>query len=156
MTRFAVWIGGALAAALGLVATVIFLERAPGGPVEPAWDRQVCAHCRMHLSERGFAAQLHTTEGEILFFDEPGCLFLWQAESAARPEAIYYHHLREERWLAESEAGFVHTSPTPMGWGFGAVERETPGAVDPAAARAEVAALAGGGGTGGRDGRPAH
>lgn len=149
-------IAAGLAALLAVAAAVVLLERAPSGPVEPAWDRQACAHCRMHLSERGFAAQLQTAEGEILHFDDPGCLFLWRAESGAAAAAIYFHHLREERWLAEAEAGFVRVAPTPMGWGFGAVERDAAGAVTAAIASAEI--LAGGGGkhSGGHDGQPPH
>jgi copper chaperone NosL len=138
MSRPIAWSAAALAAALAVAAIVFLLERAPSGPVEPAWDRQACAHCRMHLSERGFASQLHTEEGEVLFFDDPGCLFLWQAERGVEAAAIYHHHLREERWLAESETGFVRVDPTPMAWGFGAVERNAPGALAPEAARREV------------------
>lgn len=156
MTRRVAWLAVALAAALAGVAAVRVLERAPAGPIEPAWDRQVCAHCRMHLSERGFAAQLHTAEHEVLFFDDPGCLFLWQAESEAQPAAIYFHHLREERWLAESEAGFVQVSPTPMGWGFGAVDRDQAEAVAPAAARAGVLAGVRGELPGGHHGQAPH
>lgn len=156
MRRALAWGGGGLAAALAVAVAVLLLERAPRGPVEPAWDRQACVHCRMHLSERAFAAQLHDAEGEVHYFDDPGCLWLWQEEKGIAPAAIWYHHLRAERWLAEAEAGFVRVEPTPMGWGFGAVERNEPGAVALAAARAEVLAGAGRPRTGGDDGPPAH
>ncbi len=148
-----------LAAALAVAAVIGRLERAPRGPVEPAWDRQACAHCRMHLSEHGFAAQLQSAEGEVFFFDDPGCLFLWQAEGGAGAAAIYFHHLREERWLAAAEAGFVRVAPTPMGWGFGAVERGAPGAIAPDESRRAVLAAAGGvapAPAGGGHGQPAH
>lgn len=159
MSRPAVWTAVALAAALAVVAAVLVLERAPSGPVEPAWDRQACAHCRMHLSERGFAAQLHTADGEVLHFDDPGCLWLWQREQGVATAAIYYHHLREERWLAEADTGFVRFDPTPMAWGFAAVERGTPGARAPEEARRAVlepdGAAAPAGGRNGH-GEPAH
>ena len=154
MRRSVGWTAAALAIALAVVAVVLLLERAPGGPVEPAWDRQACAHCRMHLSERGFAAQLQDARGEVWFFDDPGCLWLWQRDHGAAAAEIYYHHLREERWLTEAQAGFARVETTPMGWGFGAVERSAADALAPETARAEV--LAGSGRKGAGDGRPAH
>ena len=39
------------------------------GPVPIVWDSQVCAHCKMHVGDPRFAAQLHTTEGDVMSFD---------------------------------------------------------------------------------------
>jgi hypothetical protein len=148
----------AAAAAVAVLLVVRYLERPPAGPLEPAWDRQTCAHCRMHLSERPFAAQAHTAAGEVLFFDDPGCLFAWE-EAGGAAAAIWFHHLREERWLAGADSGFVAAAPTPMGWGLGAVDREETGAIPVDEARRRVrqrgmpAAPVEGGGD---DGQPAH
>ncbi len=144
--------------AAGVLLVVRRLERPPAGPVEPAWDRQTCAHCRMHLSERPFAAQAHTAAGEVLFFDDPGCLFAWE-EAGGVATAIWFHHLREERWVAGAESGFVAAAPTPMGWGLGAVDRDEPGAIAPEEARRQVRQRgmpASPAEAGGADGHPAH
>lgn len=159
MRRALVPLAVAAAAALAVALGLFLLQRAPTGPVEPAWDRQPCAHCRMHLSEPGFAAQLRTADGEVFFFDDPGCLFLWQAGRGEAPAAVYFHDLRAARWLAEADAGFVRVAPTPMAWGYGAVARAEPGAIAPADARRAVLAAAGAGasaGGEGPDGRPAR
>jgi copper chaperone NosL len=131
------WLLLAAAAALSLV-----LWRAAGppyGPVEPAWDRVACARCRMLVSDPAFAAQLHATTGEVLFFDDPGCLLLQRAE-APDPEArAWFHDSRGERWLPEAEAGFVPSARTPMGHGLAAVARaEHAAAFDPVAALARL------------------
>jgi len=98
--------------------------------VEPAWDRVACARCHMLVSDPAFAAQLHTPAGEVLFFDDPGCLLLQRAE-APDPEArAFFHDSRGARWLSEAEVGFVPVDETPMGHGLAAVARaDTPAAL---------------------------
>jgi hypothetical protein len=128
---FAVAMAAVLALAVGgLVALVRWSEAPPSGPAPVAWDREACAHCRMHLGERGFAAQLQLRTGRVLHYDDPGCLFRHIQElPAEQVHAMYFHHLREERWLSRDEVAFVEVSPTPMGFGLGAVEKGTPGAL---------------------------
>jgi copper chaperone NosL len=131
----------ALAAGVGLV-----LWRAaapPSGPVEVPWDRVPCTRCRMLVSDPRHAAQLHTGAGQVLFFDDPGCLLLYRAEHDDA-HAIYYHDSRGGRWLGEAEVGFLREGETPMGYGFSAVAREAePGALAPAAVLAALQAAAG-------------
>lgn len=107
----------------------------PDGPVDVIWDKAACSHCSMHLGEPQFAAQLTTTGGRTHFFDDPGCLFGYVA--AAKPEvhATWFRHLREPRWLPESAVAFAVVEQSPMGFGIGAVDPGTPGALSLAAAR---------------------
>lgn len=125
----------ALALAAGLAGGVAVLVarsgRPPEGPVEIAWDRQACARCNMLVSEPSFAAQLHTEDGEVHVFDDPGCLLLWRADHEVPVHATWFHHHREERWLRGEAVGFVETSPTPMGYGLGAVDAGPAGALSP-------------------------
>lgn len=127
-----------LVALFGLVVALgWFLVRAeamPEGPQPVVWGKQACAFCRMHVSEPAFAAQLHTAAGEVLHFDDPGCLF--SLEHAQHPEvhARWFHHVREDRWLSDKDVGFIRIDPTPMGFGLGAVEASTPDAMSREAA----------------------
>ncbi|MEB2346960.1 MAG: hypothetical protein OZ948_19785 [Deltaproteobacteria bacterium] len=114
----------------------------PEGPQPIAWDREPCAHCRMLISEPGFAAQLQLRDGSVESFDDPGCLF---ARLDARPghvHALWFHHLREDRWLPGDGVAFVRVAPTPMDFGFGAVDPGTPGSFPLEAVRAELRARA--------------
>lgn len=111
----------------------------PEGPQPIAWDREPCAHCRMLISDRAFAAQLHRADGAVESFDDPGCLFAHLEADASRVHALWFHHLREERWLPGDAVAFVHVTPTPMDFGLGAVAAGTPGALSLEEARANVA-----------------
>ena len=95
----------------------------PDGPSQLVWDRTACAHCRMHLGEPAFAAQLQTKGGATLGFDDPGCLFLYLEKQQPDIHAIYFRHMKEDRWIAREAVAFVKVSPTPMGFGIGAVDK---------------------------------
>jgi len=115
------------------------LAAPPAGPVEPAWDRVPCTRCRMLVSDRRFAAQLHTASGTVLFFDDPGCLLLHRAESSEPEARAWFHDAAGERWLSDREVGFVRADETPMGYGLAAAARaETPAALGLEAALATL------------------
>lgn len=127
--------GGALAVAL------LRAQAPPEGPVPVAWDRQPCARCRMLVSEPRFAAQIHTGDGVVLHFDDPGCLLLYEEETESAARATWFHHVREDRWVPGEQAVFVPIAPTPMGYGLGAMARgEVDGALSREAARRHVRA----------------
>ena len=94
MARSARWkwlVGLALGVtvALALVIIVRFTQRLPSGPVLIVWDREACAECHMHVGEPRFAAQLQTEEGDVLNFDDPGCLLRYAQERRPRVRAMY-------------------------------------------------------------------
>jgi hypothetical protein len=130
-------VGLAGVAVVVVVAALLRAAAPPAGPVEPAWDRVACARCHMLVTDPAFAAQLHTERGEVLFFDDPGCLLLHRAESAETEPgaAAWFHDSAGPRWLPEAEARFVPAPETPMGHGFAAVAT---GGVDASAALATL------------------
>jgi copper chaperone NosL len=126
-----------LAAAVSLLA--LSQACSPDGPAEVAWDRVACAHCRMLVSDPRFAAQLQLEDGEVLHFDDPGCLLLTRATLEQPVRAVWFHDSAGEGWLAESDAAFVREQTTPMGYGFAAVRAGS--APDALSAAAVLAAL---------------
>jgi copper chaperone NosL len=127
--------GGVAAAAAALALAFQRAQAPPEGPAPVAWSRQPCARCRMLVGEPRFAAQLHTAAGEVLHFDDPGCLLLYQRDAKPDPRATWFHHAHGDRWIPGRDAVFVPLSPSPMGYGLGAVARgESPGALSPDAA----------------------
>src|SRR5262245_64913286 len=104
------------------------------GPAPIAWDEEACAHCRMLISDPAFAAQLRAEDGSVESFDDPGCLLAQLGER--HPREVWFHHLREERWIAGDRVAFELVPQTPMGYGLGAVDTGSVGALDLEAARA--------------------
>ncbi|MBI2373965.1 MAG: hypothetical protein HYV07_08205 [Deltaproteobacteria bacterium] len=112
----------------------------PQGVVSVVWDKEACGQCRMHVGEPRFASQIQTTRGKVLNFDDPGCLFQWLEANPAPAHAIYFHALEGDRWIPSDEVAFVETTPTPMGYGLGAVSKTSTSAISFQAARERIRA----------------
>lgn len=117
-----------LIAGLALLAViaglVVYLQRPQVGVRQIVWDQEACAHCHMHIGDPRFAAQLQTDGGDVLNFDDPGCLFAYLDSNSPTVKEIYFHHYLRDEWLALDTVGFVRTEQdTPMGYGIGAVKR---------------------------------
>lgn len=120
----------AVAVLLGVGAALVRLNQPtlPSGPVPIVWDGEVCAHCKMHVGDPRFAAQLQADTGDVLSFDDPGCLFDYVAANDVSRHALYFRDSQSDGWLAESEVGFVSVDDSPMGYGIAAVPKTTSGA----------------------------
>lgn len=129
-----------LAAVLGFALLIVRAQAMPDGPVPIIWDREACAHCRMHIGEPGFATQVQAEDGRVLNFDDPGCMLIWLERNSAPVRAVWLHHHTRDEWLSREQARFVPTTPTPMGFGLAVVDASLPGALSFAEARARVLA----------------
>ena len=109
--------------------SVLASARLPDGPVEVVWDKAACAACGMHVGEPPFASQLTAKDGRTHAFDDPGCLFLYVEEHRPEVHSMFFHAHGADRWIGEDRVAFVAIDNTPMGFGIGAVEVGTPGAI---------------------------
>jgi copper chaperone NosL len=126
-------------AAIAGLALALAACRPPEGPQPIVYDREPCAHCRMLISEPRFAAQLQTEAGEVESFDDPGCLLAALQARETPPRALWFHHVRDERWIDGAHVAFEPSDKTPMGYGLGAVDAGTAGALGLEEARLRVA-----------------
>ncbi len=110
-----------LTAASALGAAVLSANALPDGPAHVVWDKAACEHCRMHLGEPAFAAQVVCKDGRVALFDDPGCLFEWLDTERPEVHATWFHELRGTSWLRGETAIFERVEQTPMGYGIGAV-----------------------------------
>jgi copper chaperone NosL len=116
--------------AIGVVFVRFNRVTLPDGAVPVVWDGEVCGHCKMHVGDPRFAAQLQTTSGDVLNFDDPGCLFDYLQSHEVSAHAIYFRNYDEDGWLTESEVAFLPVEDSPMGYGIRAVSKGTPEAQD--------------------------
>jgi hypothetical protein len=127
MTRLLVALAVVGALAAGVFLVVRGAGALPDQPVPVAWDRDVCGHCQMHVGDPRHAAQLVTTAGEVVHFDDVGCAVRYLAERRPAVHRLWFHG-EGERWIAADAVGFVPAAATPMGSGVVAVDAATPGA----------------------------
>ena len=105
-------------------------------PVEISAE-DMCAFCKMAISERQYAAEFLNRDGDVFKFDDIGCMANYVAEKQAGDSvaAFYVVDFDSKRWLKAEEASFI-ASPnfhTPMGGGMVALKDRS---------RAEAAAAA--------------
>ena len=100
----------------------------PDAPSAIDSDHEACAHCKMLIGDPRFAAQLVTDDGDMLDFDDPGCLLRYVADAHPAVHRMFFRDSHGARWLVAPSVAFVAT-PTPMGYGYAAVDLTTPGAV---------------------------
>jgi copper chaperone NosL len=96
-------------------------------PVELS-PEDMCAHCKMALSERQYAAEFITSDGTDYKFDDLGCLADYVAAHRQQVErAVFYvTDYETKRWLKAEEAYFVKSEKfrTPMQGGMVAYQQK--------------------------------
>lgn len=100
------------------------------GPRPVVLGSELCQHCHMTVSDDRFIAQLVTTTGKVLIYDDPGCLAtaLRDGVVAERVRSLWVTDYldpaslidADEAWFVQSDA--VHT---PMASGLVAVTSRT-------------------------------
>ena len=115
------------AALLAVVGGVVFLWPSQRTGTEPInYGRDACAHCRMHISQPGFAGELRDTGGVLTKYDDIGCLLR---------AMVALHREVPEAWVEDHDGGgFVpllsaslvrsDRIETPMGYGIIAFKNE--------------------------------
>ena len=89
----------------------------------------MCSFCRMSISEARYAAELIDAEGEVLKFDEIGCManFIKQKREHASIRATFVMDFERREWLEGESARYVRSSEfkTPMSGGIVAFKDES-------------------------------
>lgn len=102
-------------------------EGAPGPrPIEPG---DMCAQCRMAISQQRFAAETADSDGNVKKFDDIGCMrkFTAKARPAQNKELLFVADYDDTQWLPARDGFYVQsaTIPSPMASGLLAVRDRT-------------------------------
>jgi copper chaperone NosL len=79
----------------------------------------MCSFCRMAISEKRFASELLTQDGEVFKFDDIGCMLRFR-KSHGHPDSVVATFVLDygtRKWIKAEEAYFVRSKEfkTPMG-----------------------------------------
>ncbi|MCC6343500.1 MAG: nitrous oxide reductase accessory protein NosL [Bryobacterales bacterium] len=80
----------------------------------------MCGHCRMAISQKQFAAEVFDAAGNVVKFDDAGCMLRWLVRQEKQAVAIYAVDYDSREWLEARTAIYVRTEriATPMGGGI--------------------------------------
>ena len=83
------------------------------------------------------SAQIRYTDekqkSRVLMFDDIGCAVIWLEDKAwhdAATTEIWVNDHRDGQWLDAKKAWYIKGQITPMEYGLGAQDEESPGALD--------------------------
>lgn len=94
-----------------------------GAPQPVVWDRDVCEHCGMVVSERRYASQLVDQKGHKHLFDDVGCAIEWKKDHGDLKIQTFWTMDRNTlKWINATQAHWSYGSQTPMGYGFSATK----------------------------------
>jgi hypothetical protein len=82
-----------------------------------------CSECNMDVEKLEYLAQLITVAGDTYFFDDIGCLVLWLENHHLSIAKMFTQTLDTHHWIEVEKAWYSRIAPSPMGYGFGAVEK---------------------------------
>lgn len=88
-----------------------------GKAIDPVWGKQACGSCAMLVSEPRYAAELTTSDGARVFFDDPGCMASWVEERHVQPARMWVRN-RAGAWIDARDARYARGEHTPMDYGF--------------------------------------
>jgi len=88
-----------------------------------------CSECGMDVEALDYAAQLITENGDTYFFDDIGCVVLWLENHSPDIHIILTQTLDTHQWIDATKAWYSRIAPSPMGYGFAALEKQKEGLV---------------------------
>lgn len=91
-------------------------------------SEDMCAFCKMAISEKRYAAELLDSEGQAFKFDDIGCMlnFIKNKKDSAKIAAHFVMDFDERNWIKAEDAFFVRSSEVtaPMNGGLIAFKNE--------------------------------
>ena len=114
--------------AIVLVISISCNSEVDYSPREINFNRDICCVCKMGLVDQRYTAQLINNWGEVIWFDDIGCLAElmeddeWNQISKDSIK-IFIGHCETGKWLDAEKTFFRYGDTTPMGFGYGALNR---------------------------------
>ena len=105
---------------LALVTVILLSTSCQKGGIEPVAiaAEDMCSFCRMAISEKQYASELVTRDGDALKFDDIGCMVNYHKENKQKAEvaAAYVVDFYSRTWIRGEDAHYVKSAriKTPM------------------------------------------
>lgn len=104
-------------------------------PREINLDRDVCVNCLMGLTEQKYSVQSINHYGDVLWFDDLGCLIQYMGTDDwtkydGSTAKMWIGDCETGEWLDAEKAWYRFGDRTPMGYGYGALKTKNDSTFD--------------------------
>lgn len=110
---------------LGLILLLLFIlscgDTHEDGPSAIYYGEDICARCKMIISEKEFASQYRLSDGKTVKFDDIGCMIhFMDEEKNEHIKSIYVMDYDSGQWVDAESGYYIWTENvnTPMGYGI--------------------------------------
>ena len=100
-------------------------------PIKMQINKYQDSDCGMVIDDLAFASQVITKDGKTLFFHDHGGFVHWLEDKSFKDNVvIWVMSLDTKKWIDAKTAYYSLVDETPMGYGFGAYEKNSDNFVD--------------------------
>ncbi|MCF6205475.1 MAG: hypothetical protein L3J47_01085 [Sulfurovum sp.] len=110
-------------------ARYVYKDNTARKPIDITPKAYRCSECNMEIEAMPYMAEMITPEGNTYFFDDIGCLVLWQKTHTVNGAKAVTKTVDTQKWLDVQDAWYSRTDSTPMGYGFAAYEKRQKGMI---------------------------
>jgi len=91
------------------------------------YSRDICVNCLMGLADQKYSAQAINEYGEVIWFDDLGCLVEYEKSDAwktwgGEQAKVWIGDCETGEWIDAYQAFYRFGDRTPMGYGYGALK----------------------------------
>ena len=100
-------------------------------PIKMEINKYQDSDCGMVIEDLDYASQVVAKNGKTWFFHDHGGFVHWLKDKDFKDEVVIWAMSRDtHRWIDARKAFYSLNDITPMGYGFGAYEKDAAGRVD--------------------------
>ena len=100
-------------------------------PIKMKLNKYQDSDCGMVIEDLEYASQVVALDGKTWFFHDHGGFINWLKDKSFNDDVIIWVMSKDtKKWIYAKEAYYSQTEETPMGYGFGAYEKESDKMVD--------------------------
>lgn len=100
-------------------------------PLKMALNKHQDSDCGMVIEDLEYASQVVAPDGKTWFFHDHGGFVHWLSDKSFKDDAVIWVMSRDtKKWINARTAFYSLNETTPMGYGFGAYEKNQKGFVN--------------------------
>jgi len=94
-------------------------------------DKYKDRFCNMSISDISYSAQAILENGDTLFFDDIGCLVLWEKDQKNKANIVLWVYAKDkQKYINAKKAWYSVDELSPMRYGFGAYSKKQDKRID--------------------------
>jgi len=112
--------------------SMLFISACNSSSDKAVQEIHICPQCNMELPASNMHTAIIEDNGNINYFDDPGCMILWAKKNGMDCNGVKAKIFSNDtkRYIKAMDAFYTINEKTPMLYGFSAYEKEQENSID--------------------------